>query len=168
MFRKLSRSSVSSRSPIKGISKFLLQDGPCYMLPLAMLSGHKMIRFLCSPLFQTALDIETASDPNSTITRQAIFLIDRHVLYEICCFGMTDNDIQVKNHQITILQNSRRGKQILATVVQEITLCMQICKTCNTKRQDCTCTVCIYFIVCISGTCKLANLTSCFASMSIR
>ncbi|XP_064639862.1 rotatin-like [Lineus longissimus] len=64
-------------------------------------------------IIKNALDIETASDPNSKVTHRAIFLIDRLVLYEICCFGMTDNNTKVSNASQEIMLHLLQSQLLL-------------------------------------------------------
>ena len=43
-------------------------------------------------MLQDALGIELVSEPTSSRSLSAMFVVDAKVLYQLCCFGMSDTD----------------------------------------------------------------------------
>ena len=51
------------------------------------------------------MGVEHVTEPTTTATLAMVFTIDSSVLYEICCFGMSDSEVKVSVvHQLGFLQ----------------------------------------------------------------
>ena len=62
---------------------------------LRFVNFHMFCNTCLSLLLQEALGISHVAEPTSSATQGIVFLIDKQLLYQITCFGISERDVTV-------------------------------------------------------------------------